>query len=134
MVLTMISNNETQGSRVAVLGASKKPNRYSNMAVSLLKDYGHDVYPVHPIESEILGLTVYPSLDQLPSDLIIDTLTLYIGPNHIHQEIPRILSLKPNRVILNPGTESQELIENLDCAGIPYILGCTLVMLKTGQF
>jgi predicted CoA-binding protein len=130
----MESYNPTQPHRVAVLGASNKPNRYSNMAVSLLREYGHDVYPVHPIESEILGLAVYPSLDQLPSDLTIDTLTLYIGPNHIHQEIPRILTLKPNRVILNPGTESQELIDQLEAAGIPYLLGCTLVMLKTGQF
>jgi uncharacterized protein len=34
--------------RVAVLGASHKPERYSNQAVRMLKEYGHTVIPVTP--------------------------------------------------------------------------------------
>jgi len=133
-IINMIQQNQGSHHTVAVLGASKKPQRYSNMAVSLLKEHGHLVYPVHPLESEIHGLSVYPSLDQLPTNVTLHTLTLYIGPVHIHHEIQAILRLQPERVILNPGTESQELIDALEKAHIPYILGCTLVMLKTGQF
>ena len=33
---------------VAVLGASRKPARYSNQAVRLLKTSGYRVIPIHP--------------------------------------------------------------------------------------
>jgi len=45
-----------------------------------------------------------------------------------------IISLKPGRVIFNPGTENPELMERLDAANIPYLQACTLVMLRAGQF
>jgi len=48
--------------------------------------------------------------------------------------IPEIVALSPKRVILNPGTESPELMKALTDASIPFIEGCTLVMLATGQF
>ena len=38
------------------------------------------------------------------------------------------------RVIFNPGTESPELADTLDRAGITHLEACTLVMLQTGQF
>ena len=34
--------------RVAILGASDKPDRYSNKAQRLLRQHGHTVVPVHP--------------------------------------------------------------------------------------
>jgi hypothetical protein len=48
--------------------------------------------------------------------------------------IEDILELKPGRVICNPGTESKELQEKLDAAGIPWLEACTLVMLRLGNF
>lgn len=38
---------ESKGT-VAVLGASDKPDRYSNRAVRLLLEHGYTVLPVHP--------------------------------------------------------------------------------------
>jgi predicted CoA-binding protein len=118
--------------RVAVLGASKKPDRYSNKAVLLLKEHGHTVVPVHPVEKQIEGLNVAPSLREVGGS--VDTLTVYVGPQHIGPLIDEIVALKPGRVILNPGTESPELESALTENGIPYLEACTLVLLKTGQF
>lgn len=118
--------------RVAVLGASRKPERYSNKAVVLLKEHGHDVIPIHPLEERIEGLPVTHSLKDIPGKL--DTLSVYIGPRHIGSLIEEIVGLKPGRVILNPGTESAELEAALASNEIPYLEACTLVMLKTGQF
>lgn len=123
---------EQRKQRVAVLGASKKPERYSHKAVVLLKEHGHDVIPVHPIEPEIEGLPVVHDLADLSP--AVDTLSVYVGPQHISPMIPSILALKPGRVILNPGTESPELERALRAEGIPYLEACTLVMLKTKQF
>ncbi len=117
---------------VAVLGASHKPERYSNQAVRMLKEYGHLVIPVTPGRTVIEELPVVPSLDAI--DQKIDTLTLYVGPERSAQMQDAILALKPGRVILNPGTESPDLEKALTEAGIPWEHACTLVMLRTGQF
>ena len=118
--------------RVAVLGASKNKERYSYKAFSMLKEYGHTPIPVHPVLAELEGVPVVASLSEI--DGPVDTLTVYVGPNNIADEIPKIITLRPGRVILNPGTESPELILALDKAGIPYLEACTLVLLRTGQF
>jgi hypothetical protein len=45
-----------------------------------------------------------------------------------------ILSLHPKRIIFNPGTENDELVEMATEKGIQAIEACTLVMLNTGQY
>lgn len=117
---------------VAVLGASHKPERYSNQAVRMLLEYGHNVIPVTPGRKEIEGLPVAPTLADI--DRPVDTLTLYVGPERSAQLLDAIVALKPGRVILNPGTESEPLQAVLDQAGIPWQHACTLVLLRTGQF
>jgi predicted CoA-binding protein len=120
------------GQRGAVLGASHKPERYSNQAVRMLKDYGHEVVPVTPGRKVIEDLPVAPDLGSIEGP--VDTLTLYVGPERSAQLQEAILALKPGRVILNPGTESPDLERALTEAGIPWQHACTLVMLRTGQF
>lgn len=117
---------------VAVLGASRKTDRYSNKAVRMLIDHGYRVIPIHPTQVEIEGLPVAASLSEVEQPL--DTLTVYVGPARIPPMIDSIVELKPGRVVLNPGTESDELKKRLDQAGIRYIEACTLVLLRTGQF
>ena len=118
--------------RVAVLGASHKPERYSNQAVRMLKEYGHEVVPVTPGRAVIEDLPVVPDLGSINGT--IDTLTLYVGPERSAQLQESILTLRPGRVILNPGTESPALEQALTEAGIPWQHACTLVLLRTGQF
>lgn len=117
---------------VAVLGASPKKERYSNKAIVMLKAHGHRVIPVNPGEREIEGLAVVGRLTDIQQP--VDTVTVYVGPAHIGALIPDIVALKPRRVIMNPGAESDDLIEALDQAGIPHVEACTLVMLSTKQF
>ncbi len=117
---------------VAVLGASPKPERYSNKAIRMLREYGHSVLPVNPAQSEIEGLEVVPSLDELPRG--IDTVTVYVGPAHSGALLPGLLALKPKRVIFNPGAENPALEQALAAAGITVEEACTLVLLRTRQF
>lgn len=42
--------------------------------------------------------------------------------------------MTPQTMIFNPGTESTERQAALDGAGIPWLEGCTLVMLRSGRF
>lgn len=117
---------------VAVLGANPNPERYSNMAIVLLKEMGFPVVPVHPALPEIEGLSVAKRLGDIEHD--IHTLTLYVGAKHLPPLVDEILRMRPQRVIFNPGTENTGVIEALRQSGIECVEGCTLVMLKTGQF
>jgi predicted CoA-binding protein len=117
---------------VAVLGASNNPDRYSNKAVKLLLEHKYNVIPVNPKLDFIEGIKVVKTLGDIKKPVY--TLSLYIGPERITPLIPDILNLKPQRVILNPGTESAELTNALKKANIAYLEACTLVLLNTGQF
>ncbi|MES2918544.1 MAG: CoA-binding protein [Pseudomonadota bacterium] len=117
---------------VAVVGASPKPERYSNKAVRLLREYGHNVLPVNPAQSLIEGLTVTPRIEELPRG--IDTVTLYVGPDHSGALLEPLLALAPRRVIVNPGAENPALEAGLRAAGIAVEEACTLVLLRTGQY
>ncbi len=57
-----------QAQSIAIVGASSNPSRASNFVITYLKSSvcDFDIYPVNPRESEILGLTCYPSLADLP--------------------------------------------------------------------
>ena len=117
---------------VAVLGASHKPERYSNQAVRLLIEKGHSVIPVHPVREMIEELPVVHQLEDIGTR--VDTLTVYVGPERSSTMLNSIIALNPGRVILNPGTENPELESKLDESNIPYLKACTLVMLHTDQF
>ena len=120
--------NET----VVVLGASPKPERYSNQAVRALVEHGHRVIPVHPLLKKIAGVVAVPALSGVKEP--VNTLTLYVGPERGKELLQEMIKLGPDRVIMNPGTESDEIEEELNAKGIAVLRACTLVMLRTGQF
>ena len=121
-----------QNEKVAVLGASPKPERYSNKAVALLKQHGHTVYPVNPRGGEINGLKCYKSLAEVPQP--IDTVTVYLSPEVSSERAEEIIAARPKRIIMNPGAENAELARKCQENGMAVVQSCTLVMLRTGQY
>ena len=123
-------NDRTEN--VAVVGASPKDERYSNMAMRMLAEYGRNPIPVAPARKEVIGKTAYPSLADVPEK--IDTVTVYIRASRQSQMIADIIQIKPRRVIFNPGAENPDEYARLRNLGIEVLEACTLVMLHTGQF
>ena len=121
-----------QAETVAILGASPKPDRYAYKAFQMLQDYGHRPIPVNPAFADILGEKCYPNVSAAPKP--IDTVTLYLAEARSNPLIDEIIAIKPRRIIMNPGAENQMLAQKAEDAGIEVIEGCTLVMLRTGQF
>ena len=117
---------------VVVLGASPKPVRYSNQAVTLLTEKGYSVIPVHPVVKKVNGIEVVPTLKDINKE--VHTVTLYINGSMVEEIVDNIVDLKPERVIFNPGTESDAAEKKLGDSGIKTLRACTLVLLKTGQF
>ncbi|HSH65783.1 MAG TPA: CoA-binding protein [Bacteroidia bacterium] len=119
--------------KTVVIGASENPGRYSQMATASLQKHGYEVVPVGLKEGNIQGISIL-SLKNKPKIENVDTVTLYVGPLHQSAWFDYILSLKPKRVILNPGTENPEIEELLKKNDIDYTHACTLVLLSTGQY
>lgn len=122
---------ESKGT-VAVLGASDKPDRYSNRAVRLLLEHGYTVLPVHPSLKTVEGLEVLADLGEIRQP--VDTLTVYVSPAIGAELLPAMRSLEPRRIIFNPGSEVPALVPALRRGGIEVVENCTLVMLNLGLF
>ena len=117
---------------VIVLGASPKPARYSYKAMEMLRQYHHRAIPVNPAAHAILGEKCYPSVSDVPDK--VDTVTLYLGKGRSDLLIDEIVDLAPRRIIMNPGAENENLAGKARARGIEVVEGCTLVMLRAGQF
>jgi uncharacterized protein len=117
---------------VAVLGASENPERYSNKAFHLLREYGHRAVPVNPRLQALEGEKVYENLLQIPFE--IHTVTMYLSAEKSSLLEKEILEKKPKRVIFNPGSENPDLQKKLKNHGIDVEEACTLVLLRTNQF
>ncbi len=66
---------------VAIIGASKKPNKLSYGIVKNLTLYGYQgaIYPVNPKEDEILGNTCYPDILSVPDPVDLAVIILPAG-------------------------------------------------------
>jgi len=117
--------------KTLVIGASMKPERYSNMAMERLKQHGHTVLAIGVREGVAHGILIQ---NEKPPIENLHTVTLYINPTLQKNYYDYILSLKPKRLIFNPGTENLELEKLAGDAGIEIQNACTLVLLTTGQF
>lgn len=114
-----------------VIGASPNPERYSYKATISLLLHGFAAYPVGIRKGRIDSLEI---ITDKPAIGEVDTVTLYVGPHNQPYWYDYILSLKPKRLIFNPGTENPEL-ENLAAAqGIETMVACTLVLLSIKQY
>jgi predicted CoA-binding protein len=118
-------------SRTLVIGASTNPEKYAFRAVNQLLLKGEEVLAIGIKEGEAGGVKIQTGTPELKN---IDTVTLYVGPAHQPGYYDYILSLKPRRVIFNPGTENPEFEARIEKAGIEVVVGCTLVMLSVGNY
>jgi uncharacterized protein len=117
---------------IAILGASPKPERYSNMAQKLFVEKGYKVFPINPNYQSIDDISCVKNILEIKDK--IDTLTVYMNPRLVEKIYDNIITKKPARIIFNPGTESVLLKQKFEKVGIEVIEACTLVLLKTGQF
>ncbi len=114
-----------------VLGASLNPSRYSNLAINRLVNYGHSVNAVGLKTGVVAGVAISTEKEKFEN---IDTVTLYLNPKRQEEYYDYIISLKPKRVIFNPGTENPEFYEMLRKNNIETEVACTLVLLGTNQY
>jgi predicted CoA-binding protein len=116
---------------VVVLGASPNPERYAYQATLQLMKANHHPILVSNKKGELLGL---PFLGDIPENISIDTVTVYLNQTRQKAYYSSILKVLPKRVIFNPGAENIEFEILLKNKGIEVLNACTLVMLRLKIF
>jgi predicted CoA-binding protein len=114
-----------------VIGASDNPQRYSYKATQMLLLANHPISLYGLKKASVFGIAISPDFPNTD----IHTVTMYVGVrNQTEELINKIILLKPNRVIFNPGTENPVFKEILDTHQIAWLDACTLVLLSINQY
>lgn len=122
---------KSQSKKTLILGATPNTDRYANIAANRLVRSGHSIVNVGLKTGEAAGVPIEKPV-AIHTD--IDTVTLYVGPQHQPELYDYILKTQPKRLIFNPGTENSELRRLAEEKGIHTEYACTLVLLSVGEY
>jgi uncharacterized protein len=122
-----------ESKRTLIVGATTNPSRYAFAAARMFAERNFDFIPIGIKKGEVFGKEII-DLRSKPQLKGIHTITLYIGPSHQDEWMDYLISLKPKRIIFNPGTENSDFYTEARLADITVVPACNLVMLSTGQF
>ena len=112
---------------VAIVGASA---REGSTGLRLLRHlqmggFAGPVYPINPRYPDILGIKCYPSLSDVPGP--IDMASFYVPPEVGERVMDEVARKGIAEVWLNPGAESQRLIQRARALSIEPVVACSIV-------
>ncbi|MCK4920635.1 MAG: CoA-binding protein [Bacteroidales bacterium] len=117
--------------KTLIPGASPNPARFSNKMVKSLLENGYEPIPLGLRKGDISGIEI---LTGKPGITDLHTISLYLGASRQIDYYDYFLSLKPKRIIFNPGTYNYELIELAEKNNIECVVNCALIMLSNGKY
>ena len=110
---------------VAVIGASSNRRKFGNRALRAFRQQGYTVVPINPHETEVEGLKAYASVLDVPGP--IDMASFYVPPEVGEQVMREVAKKGIAEVWLNPGAESDRLIQQAQALHIEPIIACSIV-------
>jgi len=112
---------------VAVLGASTDRSKFGNKAVRAYAQRGFRVFPVNPREPVVEGLTAYSSIQIVPERP--NRISVYLPPPVLLAVLPDIAARGCEKLWLNPGTDSAEVLAEAERLGLPVVQACSILAL-----
>lgn len=132
-LISCYSGLELHMKKTVIVGATTNRGRYAFLAAEMLTEYGNEIVPIGIKKGEVLNREIL-DIRNKPTIEDVDTITLYIGPDHQPEWYDYLISLKPKRVIFNPGTENRTFEKMLRERDIEALEACTLVLLRSNQY
>ena len=111
---------------IAIIGASADRSKFGNKSVRAHQQQGYTVYPVNPKADVIEGLKAFKSLDEVPPGKL-DRISVYLPPQVGLAVLPEIAARGCDELWLNPGSDSDELVEAARAKGLNVIQACSIV-------
>ena len=85
---------------------------------------GYTVFPVNPNVGSVEGLRAYRSVKDIPGP--VERVTIYVPPHVGVTLLDDIAAKSPKEFFVNPGAESDELIEKARELGLDPIQACSI--------
>jgi hypothetical protein len=117
--------------KTLILGATENKERYAYKAINNLIAKSHQVVAIGARKGMALDVIIETEKMSFQG---IDTVSLYLNSKAQKEYYEYVISLKPRRVIFNPGTENEEFYDLLRKNNISFEESCTLVLLATNQY
>lgn len=110
---------------VVVIGASNDRTKFGNKAVRAYQQEGYTVYPVNLKDAEVEGLPAYKSIRDVPGRP--DVVSVYLPPIATFKALHDIAAKGCDELWLNPGTESDEVLEEAARLKLNVVQACSIV-------
>jgi predicted CoA-binding protein len=117
---------------VAVIGASSDRRKFGNRALRAYIQQGFTVLAINPNEAEVEGLKTYASVLDVPGP--IDMATFYVPPDVGEKVIDEVAKKGITEVWLNPGAESDALVERARALNIRPIQACSIIAIGENPY
>jgi uncharacterized protein len=118
---------------IAVVGASKNPEKEAYTVPAYMKDHGYTIIPVNPTTDEILGEKAYKSLNDLPAELAkkVDIVDVFRPSEELLMVAEQVIEMRkkygrPFAFWAQLGLENEEAKKMLSKSGIPYVMNACL--------
>ena len=105
---------------IALVGASPNPDRPSHAVMRYLIDLGYDVYPVNPMEDEIVGLKCYKSVSDIP--VKVDLVDVFRNSEVAGPVIDEAVAVGAKYVWLQLGIFNDAAIARAEAAGLECVV------------
>ncbi|WP_324736003.1 CoA-binding protein [Thermococcus sp. SY098] len=106
----------TRYKRIALVGASPKPERASYDVMKYLLDHGYDVIPVNPRYEEVLGRKCYPSVLDIPGE--VEIVDLFVRPEFTMEYVEQAIEKGAKVVWFQFNTYNREAFKKAKEAGL----------------
>jgi predicted CoA-binding protein len=124
---------------IAVVGASKNPEKEANTVPAYLQEHGYTIIPVNPTADMVNGLKAYPSLADIPAELAknVEVVDVFRPSEEFPRVAKQVVEMKENtgRPFVfwgQLGLENEEAKKILADAKIDYVMDkCMRIEHKT---
>ena len=110
---------------VAVVGASNDREKFGNKAFRAFQDEGYTVVPINPHESQVEGITAYPSVLDVPG--AIDMATVYVQPDVALRLLDEFQRKQIPEIWLNPGADTDDVLDEARRRKLNVIAACSIL-------
>ncbi|AMM54925.1 CoA-binding protein [Pyrococcus kukulkanii] len=106
----------TKYKKIALVGASPKPERDANEVMRYLLEHGYEVYPVNPKYDEVLGRKCYPSVLDIPDE--VEIVDLFVRPELTMEYVEQAIKKGARVVWFQFNTYNREAFKRAREAGL----------------
>ncbi len=111
---------------IAVVGLSRKPWRASFGVSEYMQGSGYRIIPVNPHEGEVLGVTSYRSLDDVPEP--VDMVNIFRRSEAVPEIVEAAIRIGAKSIWMQMGVEDDDAAKRAEAAGLSVVMDKCLMV------